>query len=488
MLLTRQESNTSDKADEQSSQLMDARGTALQTEDERRLWTGVTVDLMSDEEDAVSNGIAVWLMKPPAFRSTQLSQLCGVLQTRLDTGGKHSDGRKPRIREEAAVSDRQPPESYDPDLAPLHFRPGHLPRPARRPGLATITNTVTNTPPHRPPAGRSLSFNDTDDTMSPRALEGYNQPSLVSSLSLLDGLRGCRSSSPLDSARLPGYKGGNGVPRAGGTVAGRTGAGATGPESSSRGNGSGAYGSGGNRPRELGHVRDWTLYVCRLETPGFYRKPKISGKGKSTTHCLLDLTNEIFKATDKPGVLCSLVSTDYSKAFDRVNHNVAIQRLIELGLRPSLTSWVVDFLRDRRQVVRYHGTLSESMTVACGLPQGTLLGPLLFIAYINSAAALAASKRWKFVDDLNLLEARNPTSMPSSLQQDLTDLDTWSHRSDMVLHPRKCKVLHVQFSKTLYIPPPLKINNIELEQVNVMKILGLYLQSDLKWNTHIDSI
>ncbi|KAI8511933.1 PREDICTED: uncharacterized protein LOC109476670 [Branchiostoma belcheri] len=159
--------------------LMDARGTALQTDDERRLWTGVTVDLMSDEEDAVSNGIAVWLMKPPAFRSTQLSQLCGVLQTRLDTGGKHSDGRKPRIREEAAVSDRQPPESYDPDLAPLHFRPGHLPRPARRPGLATITNTVTNTPPHRPPAGRSLSFNDTDDTMSPRALEGYNQPSFV---------------------------------------------------------------------------------------------------------------------------------------------------------------------------------------------------------------------------------------------------------------------------------------------------------------------
>ncbi|KAI8487970.1 hypothetical protein Bbelb_344180 [Branchiostoma belcheri] len=180
--------------------LMDARGTALQTEDERRLWTGVTVDLMSDEEDAVSNGIAVWLMKPPAFRSTQLSQLCGVLQTRLDTGGKHSDGRKPRIREEAAVSDRQPPESYDPDLAPLHFRPS---------------------------AGRSLSFNDTDDTMSPLALECYNEPSFVEG---------------------------------------------------DRGNGSGAYGSGGNRPRELGHVRDWTLYVCRLETPGFYRKPKISGK------------------------------------------------------------------------------------------------------------------------------------------------------------------------------------------------------------------
>ncbi|KAI8514449.1 hypothetical protein Bbelb_070400 [Branchiostoma belcheri] len=156
--------------------------------------------------------VLVRLRRRPFGKATTVYETeicCGVLQTRLDTGGKHSDGRKPRIREEAAVSDRQPPESYDPDLAPLHFRPGHLPRPARRPGLATITNTVTNTPPHRPPAGRSLSFNDTDDTMSPRALEGYNQPS------------------------------------AGGTVAGRTGAGATGPESSSRGNGSGAYGSGG---------------------------------------------------------------------------------------------------------------------------------------------------------------------------------------------------------------------------------------------------
>jgi len=209
-------------------------------------------------------------------------------------------------------------------------------------------------------------------------------------------------------------------------------------------------------------------------------------KGRSTTHCLLDLTNDLFKASDRPGTLSSLVSTDYSKAFDRVSHTLAIRRLIELGLRPSLVKWISDFLTNRQQMVRYHGALSESVSVTCGLPQGTILGPIIFIVYINSAARQALSKRWKFVDDLNLLETRNSSSQPPSIQQDLTDLTTWSQESQMVLHPGKCMVLHVQFSMTPRPPPPLKINDISLVEVRVMRILGLYLQSDLRWNAHVD--
>ncbi|KAI8502148.1 hypothetical protein Bbelb_197360 [Branchiostoma belcheri] len=211
-------------------------------------------------------------------------------------------------------------------------------------------------------------------------------------------------------------------------------------------------------------------------------------KGRSTTHCLLDLTDHLYKASDKPGSLCSLVSTDYSKAFDRVSHTTAVTRLIELGLRPSLTRWIADFLTDRRQAVRYHGTLSDSVSITCGLPQGTLLGPLIFVAYINGAARQATAKRWKFVDDLNLLECRNPSSTPSSLQTDLSDLDKWSCENSMLLHPGKCKVLHVKFSRSAPIPPPLKINNRDLQQVEVMRILGVFLQSNLKWNAHVDYI
>ncbi|KAI8479105.1 hypothetical protein Bbelb_431700 [Branchiostoma belcheri] len=176
-------------------------------------------------------------------------------------------------------------------------------------------------------------------------------------------------------------------------------------------------------------------------------------KGRSTTHCLLDITNQLFKASDKPNTLCSLVSTDYSKAFDRVCHSVAICRLLQLGLRASLTRWRADFLTNRRQAVRYHGVVSDNITVTCGLPQGTLLGPLIFITYINSAASHAISQRWKFVDDLNMLEIRYPPTAPSYLQQDLSDLDKWSQESHMLLHPGKLK--HFQLSTddlvTVYI-------------------------------------
>ena len=165
-----------------------------------------------------------------------------------------------------------------------------------------------------------------------------------------------------------------------------------------------------------------------------------------------------------------------------------LSRLLDLGLRPSVTRWIVDFLSNRSQAVRYHGTLSDSLKVTCGLPQGTLLGPLIFLAYINSAAHQAASKRWKFVDDLNLLEIRTPNLNPSSMQQDLNDLDNWSRTSHMKLHPKKCQVMHIQFRKTPYPTPPLTIDNTELQQVVVMKILGVLLQSDLRWNSHVDSI
>ncbi|KAI8485682.1 hypothetical protein Bbelb_365160 [Branchiostoma belcheri] len=198
-----------------------------------------------------------------------------------------------------------------------------------------------------------------------------------------------------------------------------------------------------------------------------------------TTHCLLDMTHSLFMACDRPNNICSLVSTDYSKAFDRVSHTVAICRLLELGLRPSLARWITDFLTSRIQAVRYHGATSDTVPVTCGLPQETLLGPLIFTAYINSAAQQAISKRWKFVDDLNLLEIRNPPTSPSHLQQDLTALDQWSKKSHDA-SPREVKAPH--------IPRPLTINNVLLQEVRSMKILGIHLQANMKWNTHVDTI
>ena len=206
--------------------------------------------------------------------------------------------------------------------------------------------------------------------------------------------------------------------------------------------------------------------------------------GRSTTHSLLDLTNDLYKSLDSPGNICSLVTTDYSKAFDRVDHSLAITTMLELGLRPSLARWIANFLTDRSQCVRYHGSLSDSEKITCGLPQGTLLGPWIFIAYINGAAKHATTKRWKFVDDLNLLEVR-PLNAPSTIQQDLADLERWSSERKMALHPKKCKVMHFLTAKSHPPLPKLTINDLELQNVSTLKILGIHIQSNLKWSEQV---
>ncbi|KAI8498013.1 hypothetical protein Bbelb_239570 [Branchiostoma belcheri] len=176
---------------------------------------------------------------------------------------------------------------------------------------------------------------------------------------------------------------------------------------------------------------------------------------------------------------------------------------VEVGCRgfvaSSLQKWLRQLGFTRREVKSISKSAAEAaetgsswiwnnLKITCGLPQGTLLGPLIFLAYVNSAARSAASKHWKFVDDLNLLETRNPTSGPSNMQQDLNELSLWSQASHMKLHPKKCKVLHIQFRKIPVTPPSLTVNNIEVQQVKVLRVLGVILQADLKWNSHVDSV
>ncbi|KAI8502082.1 hypothetical protein Bbelb_204940 [Branchiostoma belcheri] len=233
-----------------------------------------------------------------------------------------------------------------------------------------------------------------------------------------------------------------------------------------------------------GFVAKWTLVdiIQNIDPKQFGGLP-----GKSTTHCLVDILHHLSSTADRRGTLSSIVLTDFSKAFDRVEHTTAISRLLELGCRPSLTRWICDFLSERRQRVLHQGSLSEWEILTCGLPQGTVLAPIIFLAMINSAAVKTRSTNWKFVDDLSMIESRL-TREPSLLQHDLDDLEQWTANSYMKLHPKKCKAMHVYFTKP---PPPLPVLYIDghaLQEVSVAKLLGVMVQSDLKWNTHVNHI
>ncbi|XP_072041268.1 uncharacterized protein [Amphiura filiformis] len=182
--------------------------------------------------------------------------------------------------------------------------------------------------------------------------------------------------------------------------------------------------------------------------------------------------------TDKGGTVGTLVVTDFSKAFDCIDHTLAIQRLYELGVRSELLPCIINFLTARRQRVQYHSALSEWETLSCGVPQGTKRGPITFLGVLNNVSEESLTKSFKYVDDLTLGEVR-PAKQVSQIGPEVQDLDAWAKDNHLKLNPSKCKVMQVCFMREPPIPPSLRIAGIELEVVSETKLLGLTVQSNL---------
>lgn len=148
-----------------------------------------------------------------------------------------------------------------------------------------------------------------------------------------------------------------------------------------------------------------------------------------------------------------MILTDFSKAFDRIDQNIAVKKLLSLNVNPSLVLWISDFLMGRRQCVRYNTAISEWTEISAGVPQGTKLGPIVFLAIINDASLdiVDPIRRYKYVDDLTLLECRDQRK-DSNIQAAVTSLRDWSLRNQMRLNPQKCISMEVCFMRDA--PPP----------------------------------
>lgn len=207
---------------------------------------------------------------------------------------------------------------------------------------------------------------------------------------------------------------------------------------------------------------------------------------RSATQALVSILDYLYKQSDIPSTCTTLITTDFSKAFDKVDHTIAMERLLQLGLRPALVTWVGSFMSERRQRVRYQDTVSDWQEMTGGVAQGTLLGPLIFLALIDSAAR-DADNRWKYVDDLNLAHSckNNNWSSPQAI---LDSFDEWVQSSKMSLNPTKCKVLSITFQRNPPTPSLLQIQGQVLQFCDSVKILGLTVQKDLQWGEQVNSM
>ena len=142
---------------------------------------------------------------------------------------------------------------------------------------------------------------------------------------------------------------------------------------------------------------------------------------------------------DSPGRHLRLCFLDFSKAFDRIGYNVhvLIEKLLDLGARTSLIPWIINFLSDRRQRVKIAGSISDWLPINAGVPQGTKLGPILFLVMINNLSISdPKSCIWKYVDDVSLSEGLVRNSI-STIQTNLNTVASWSSSNWMKLNAKK---------------------------------------------------
>ena len=180
------------------------------------------------------------------------------------------------------------------------------------------------------------------------------------------------------------------------------------------------------------------------------------------------------------------VVLDFAKAFDKVDHALLIPKLKRYGISGKMLSWIEGFLADRQQAVIVAGSKSSTCPVPSGVPQGSVLGPSLFLAYINDLPLPLSSTTRLFADDTMLHNTVTEPSDQETLQEDLEKLTTWEKQWNMQFHPDKCTNTSITRKKQTLLGK-YTINNHQLENVTETKYLGVTIQENLCWNKHIQN-
>ena len=142
-----------------------------------------------------------------------------------------------------------------------------------------------------------------------------------------------------------------------------------------------------------------------------------------------------------------IILLDFSKAFDKVYHSKHLWKLHQYGIHGQVLNWIRAFLGSRTQRVVIDGEESDSVPITSGVPQGSVLGPILFLIYINDRPDEVCSQVRLFADDTALYLTIESEDDGSALQNDLDILSKWKTRWDMEFNPTKCQVVHVTGSK-----------------------------------------
>ena len=213
--------------------------------------------------------------------------------------------------------------------------------------------------------------------------------------------------------------------------------------------------------------------------------------GRSTVSALLSTVHEWLELLESGREICAIF-LDYKKAFDSVPHAPLIDKLSKIGLHYKLLKWLTDYLTLRRQEVVVNGANSCQALVTSGIPQGSVLGPLLFSIYINDITQLQLSPTSSlvlFADDILYYHPIQNSNQFEEVQSDIAGLEEWSDDHLLQLNPQKCKSMILSKKRcSTAESTPLYLCGSKLEEATIYKYLGVLVNKNLTWSDHISEL
>jgi len=211
----------------------------------------------------------------------------------------------------------------------------------------------------------------------------------------------------------------------------------------------------------------------------------------NTNMALITITDKIMNYFQNGDYVVGLF-LDFSKAFDTVNHNILLSKLNKYGIRGVAQNLMASYLGNRVQYV-YYGTSSSKKNITCGVPQGSILGPLLFLLYINDIVNVSKILLpILYADDTNLfLNGKSISQLIKTLNNELINLVKWLNANKLSLNVDKTHyMIFSSKNKKVQVDESLKvtINNVEIERVHITKFLGVLVDDKLNWKQHVSYI
>ena len=216
--------------------------------------------------------------------------------------------------------------------------------------------------------------------------------------------------------------------------------------------------------------------------------------GHSTSSSLLKTTNSWLLNIDS-GMINGVLFLDLKKAFDTIDHDILLRKLFLYGIRGVTLDWFSSYLSDRAQVCKINNTTSSLKYIKCGVPQGSNLGPLLFLLYINDLPqCLNTSIPAMFADDTHIsVSGENREEIENCLNMELENIHRWLQINKLTLNVDKTEYMMIGSRQKLASTATensvkLEINGKVIKRVAITKSLGVLVDENLSWNEQIDSV